>query len=72
MGAKAVRKRRSQDELEATVQLRGRYHQRKAKNANQALKEAHEELKEMYGEENIISAVIHTWADAPHLRDFVY
>ncbi len=25
----------------------------------EALKEAYEELKEMYGEENIISAVIH-------------
>ncbi len=33
------------------------------------LKEAYEELKEMYGEENIISAVIHG-ETTPHLCDF--
>ncbi len=38
----------------------------------EALKEAYEELKEMYGEENIISAVIHVDKTTPDsARDFV-
>ncbi len=34
----------------------------------EALKEAYEELNEMYGEENIISAVIHVDETTPHLH----
>ncbi len=40
----------------------------KAKNEIEALKEAYEELKEMGGEENIISAVIHVDETTPHLH----
>ena len=38
----------------------------------EALKEAFEELKEQYGEKNIVSAVIHVDETTPHLHfDFV-
>ncbi len=37
----------------------------------EALKEAYEELKEMYGEENIISAGLRRRDNAPSTKDFV-
>ncbi len=52
----------------------GRYHQGKLKKcAIEALKEGLRGASEMYGEENIISAVIHVDETTPHLalRDFV-
>ncbi len=44
----------------------GRYHESEEMQI-EALKEAYEELKEMYGEENI-SAVIHVDETTPHLH----
>ncbi len=41
------------------VQQGQRYHQKAKEMQIEALKRAYEEAKEMYGEENIISAVIH-------------
>ncbi len=50
--------------VEATVQLGGDI-TKERRMAIEALKEAYEELKEMYGEENIISAVIHVDETTP-------
>ncbi len=51
----------------------GRYHQGKRRNTNRGVEKELRELKEMYGEENIISAVIRVDETAtPHLHcDFV-
>ena len=58
--------------VEATVQLGGDITKESEETQIEALKEAYEELKEMYGEENIISAVIHVDETTPHLHcDFV-
>ncbi len=50
---------------EATVQLGGDNTKEGEEMQIEALKEAYEELKEMYGEENVISAVIHVDDIAP-------
>ena len=70
-GTKAVRKDAVKI-VEATVQLGGDITKESEEMQIEALKEAYEELKEMYGEENIISAVIHVDETTPHLHcDFV-
>lgn len=70
-GAKAIRKD-AVKMVEATVQLGGDITKESEEMQIEALKEAYEELKEMYGEENIISAVIHVDETTPHLHcDFV-
>lgn len=70
-GTKAVRKD-AVKMVEATVQLGGDITKESEEMQIEALKEAYEELKEMYGEENIISAVIHVDETTPHLHcDFV-
>lgn len=70
-GIKAVRKD-AVKMVEATVQLGGDITKESEETQIEALKEAYEELKEMYGEENIISAVIHVDETTPHLHcDFV-
>lgn len=70
-GTKAVRKD-AVKMVEATVQLGGDITKESEETQIEALKEAYEELKEMYGEENIISAVIHVDETTPHLHcDFV-
>ncbi len=68
-GAKAISERRSQDG-EATVQLSD-ITKESEECKSRRWKEAYEELK-VYGEENIISAVIHGDETTPHLHcDFV-
>lgn len=58
--------------IEVTVQFGGDITNEPEEVQVEALKEAYEELKEMYGEENIISAVIHVDETTPHLHmDFV-
>ena len=70
-GAKAIRKD-AVKMVEATVQLGGDITKESEETQIEALKEAYEELKAMYGEENIISAVIHVDETTPHLHcDFV-
>lgn len=70
-GAKAIRKD-AVKMVEATVQLGGDITKESEETQIEALKEAYEELKEMYGEDNIISAVIHVDETTPHLHcDFV-
>ena len=70
-GAKAIRKD-AVKMVEATVQLGGDITKESEEMQIEALKEAYEEIKEMYGEENIISAVIHVDETTPHLHcDFV-
>lgn len=70
-GTKAVRKD-AVKMVEATVQLGGDITKESEETQIEALKEAYEELKAMYGEENIISAVIHVDETTPHLHcDFV-
>jgi hypothetical protein len=70
-GTKAVRKD-AVKMVEATVQLGGDITKESEETQIEALKEAYEQLKEMYGEENIISAVIHVDETTPHLHcDFV-
>lgn len=70
-GAKAIRKD-AVKMVEATVQLGGDITKESEETQIEALKEAYEELKGMYGEENIISAVIHVDETTPHLHcDFV-
>lgn len=70
-GTKAVRKD-AVKMVEATVQLGGDITKESEEMQIKALKEAYEELKEMYGEDNIISAVIHVDETTPHLHcDFV-
>lgn len=70
-GTKAIRKD-AVKMVEATVQLGGDITKESEEMQIKALKEAYEELKEMYGEENIISAVIHVDETTPHLHcDFV-
>lgn len=70
-GTKAIRKD-AVKMVEATVQLGGDITKESEEMQIEALKEAYEELKEMYGEENIISAVIHVDETTPHLHcDFV-
>lgn len=70
-GAKAIRKD-AVKMVEATVQLGGDITKESEEMQIEALKEAYEELKEMYGEDNIISAVIHVDETTPHLHcDFV-
>lgn len=70
-GAKAIRKD-AVKMVEATVQLGGDITKESEETQIEALKEAYEQLKEMYGEENIISAVIHVDETTPHLHcDFV-
>ncbi len=51
--------------VETTVQLRGDIAGKAKRNANQGVKEAYEELKEMYGRRDIISAVIHVDETTP-------
>ena len=70
-GTKAVRKD-AVKMVEATVQLGGDITKESEETQIEALKQAYEELKAMYGEENIISAVIHVDETTPHLHcDFV-
>lgn len=70
-GTKAIRKD-AVKMVEATVQLGGDITKESEETQIEALKEAYEELKVMYGEENIISAVIHVDETTPHLHcDFV-
>ena len=70
-GTKAIRKD-AVKMVEATVQLGGDITKESEETQIEALKEAYEELKAMYGEENIISAVIHVDETTPHLHcDFV-
>lgn len=70
-GTKAVRKD-AVKMVEATVQLGGDITKESEETQIEVLKQAYEELKEMYGEENIISAVIHVDETTPHLHcDFV-
>lgn len=70
-GTKAIRKD-AVKMVEATVQLGGDITKESEETQIEALKEAYEQLKEMYGEENIISAVIHVDETTPHLHcDFV-
>ena len=70
-GTKAIRKD-AVKMVEATVQLGGDITKESEETQIEALKEAYEELKEMYGEGNIISAVIHVDETTPHLHcDFV-
>jgi len=70
-GAKAIRKD-AVKMVEATVQLGGDITKESEETQIEALKEAYEQLTEMYGEENIISAVIHVDETTPHLHcDFV-
>lgn len=70
-GTKAIRKD-AVKMVEATVQLGGDITKESEETQIEALKQAYEELKEMYGEENIISAVIHVDETTPHLHcDFV-
>ena len=70
-GTKAIRKD-AVKMVEATVQLGGDITKESEEMQIEALKEAYEELKEMYGEDNIISAVIHVDETTPHLHcDFV-
>ena len=70
-GTKAIRKD-AVKMVEATVQLGGDITKESEEMQIEALKEAYEQLKEMYGEENIISAVIHVDETTPHLHcDFV-
>lgn len=70
-GTKAVRKD-AVKMVEATVQLGGDITKESEEMQIEALKEAYEEIKEMYGEDNIISAVIHVDETTPHLHcDFV-
>lgn len=70
-GTKAIRKD-AVKMVEATVQLGGDITKESEETQIEALKEAYEELKEMYGEDNIISAVIHVDETTPHLHcDFV-
>lgn len=70
-GTKAVRKD-AVKMVEATVQLGGDITKESEETQIEALKQAYEELKGMYGEENIISAVIHVDETTPHLHcDFV-
>lgn len=70
-GTKAVRKD-AVKMVEATVQLGGDITKESEETQIEALLEAYEELKEMYGEDNIISAVIHVDETTPHLHcDFV-
>jgi DNA repair exonuclease SbcCD ATPase subunit len=70
-GTKAVRKD-AVKMVEATVQLGGDITKESEETQIEALKEAYEQIKEMYGEENIISAVIHVDETTPHLHcDFV-
>ena len=70
-GTKAIRKD-AVKMVEATVQLGGDITKESEEMQIEALKEAYEELKAMYGEENIISAVIHVDETTPHLHcDFV-
>lgn len=70
-GTKAIRKD-AVKMVEATVQLGGDITKESEEMQIEALKEAYEELKAMYGEDNIISAVIHVDETTPHLHcDFV-
>lgn len=70
-GTKAIRKD-AVKMVEATVQLGGDITKESEEMQIEALKEAYEQLTEMYGEENIISAVIHVDETTPHLHcDFV-
>ena len=70
-GTKAIRKD-AVKMVEATVQLGGDITKESEEMQIEALKEAYEELKGMYGEDNIISAVIHVDETTPHLHcDFV-
>lgn len=70
-GTKAIRKD-AVKMVEATVQLGGDITKESEETQIEALKEAYEELKELYGEDNIISAVIHVDETTPHLHcDFV-
>ena len=70
-GKKAIRKD-AVDMVEVTFQLGGDITRLSEEKQVEAIKEAFEELKEMYGEENIISAVIHVDETTPHLHmDFV-
>lgn len=58
--------------IEATVQLGGEIGQADEWQQILVLEYAYEELKKMYGEENIVSAVIHVDETTPHLHmDFV-
>lgn len=58
--------------IEATVQLGGEIGQADEWQQILVLEHAYEELKKMYGEENIVSAVIHVDETTPHLHmDFV-
>ncbi len=56
--------RKTRSDVEATVQLGGDI-TKKAKKCKLVLKAVYEEPKEMYGEENIISAVIHVDETTP-------
>lgn len=70
-GKKAIRKD-AVDMVEVTFQLGGDITRLSEEKQVEVIKEAFEELKEMYGEENIISAVIHVDETTPHLHmDFV-
>lgn len=70
-GTKAIRKD-AVKMVEATVQLGGDITKESEETQIEALLEAYEELKKMYGEDNIISAVIHVDETTPHLHcDFV-
>ena len=70
-GTKAIRKD-AVKMVEATVQLGGDITKESEETQIEALLEAYEELKAMYGEDNIISAVIHVDETTPHLHcDFV-
>lgn len=71
-GKKAVRKDAVRM-ISATVQLGGDIVEKRTEAEQiEVLKEAFEELKERYGEKNIISAVIHVDETTPHLHfDFV-
>ena len=70
-GTKAIRKD-AVKMVEATVQLGGDITKESEETQIEALLEAYEELKELYGEDNIISAVIHVDETTPHLHcDFV-
>ena len=58
--------------IEATVQLGGEIGQADEWKQILVLEHAYEELKKIYGEENIVSAVIHVDETTPHLHmDFV-
>ncbi len=66
-GAKAIRKD-AVKMVETTVQLGGDITKGKRRNANQALKEAYEELKEMYGEREYHFMMIPMNGTTPHLH----